>query len=81
MIVVYAGNENGFVEITLLMFQSGSKSGDYHSDMNVVNFSKWFEEMLIPNLPKNSIVVLDYCHTITCYVYSTQVQIAGNQKC
>jgi transposase len=37
----------------------GSKSGDYHDDMNNVNFERWLRTQLIPNLPPNSVLVLD----------------------
>ncbi len=41
------------------MFDSKRRTGDYHGQMNWMNFSKWFEEQLIPNIPKRSIVILD----------------------
>lgn len=37
----------------------GVKSGDYHDDMNYQNFSTWLKNMLLPNLPPNSVVILD----------------------
>lgn len=49
----------GFLEQCLLIFKSGSKSGDYHDDMNAENYGKWVMEKLIPNLPDNSVVVID----------------------
>ena len=33
LIVVHTGSDNGFAENVLLNFQSGSKSGDCHSDI------------------------------------------------
>lgn len=59
LIVVHAGGQEGFVNGSLLIFKSKSKSGDYHDDMNFHNFKKWTEEKLVPNLPANSVVVLD----------------------
>lgn len=35
------------------------KTGDYHTSMNFANFSKWLLEMFLPNLPSNSVVLLD----------------------
>ncbi|XP_031335611.1 uncharacterized protein LOC116165367 [Photinus pyralis] len=58
-IIVHAGGHSGFVEDGLLIFKSHSKSGDYHDDMNHTNFMQWLEKQLIPNLPANSIVVMD----------------------
>lgn len=44
LIIVNGGGKNGFVDNSLLVFKSGSKSGDYHDDMNFNNFSKWLKE-------------------------------------
>lgn len=59
LIIVNGGGKNGFVDNSLLVFKSGSKSGDYHDDMNFNNFSKWLKEHYLPNLPPNSVIVLD----------------------
>lgn len=58
-IIVHAGSENGFVPNALLIFKSGTKSGDYHDDMNFQNYEKWLRNQLIPNLPRESVVVVD----------------------
>lgn len=57
VIIVHAGDLNGFIPNGLLIFKSKCKSGDYHDDMNHTNFM--LEKQLIPNLPPNSIVVMD----------------------
>lgn len=59
LILVHAGGENGFIENAYLKFKSNSKSGDYHSQMNYTNYKKWLQEKLIPNLPSNSVLVID----------------------
>lgn len=59
LIIVHGGGCNGFVDNALLIFTSGCKSGDYHDEMNFENFSKWLREQYLPNLPPNSVVVLD----------------------
>ena len=41
------------------MFNPGSASGDYHGQMDGGNFEKWYKEKLLPNLPPNSIIVMD----------------------
>ena len=53
IIVVHAGNRRGFIP--------GAKSttGDYHSEMDRRNFTKWLEEKLLPNLEEPSAIVLD----------------------
>lgn len=59
LIIVHAGGQGGFIDGALLIFNSKSKTGDYHTDMNFVNFSKWTREKLLPNLPPNSVIVMD----------------------
>ena len=41
-------------------FSIAAKTGAYHDDMNYDNFSKWVQNMLLPNMSTNSVVVLDY---------------------
>ncbi|XP_050508858.1 uncharacterized protein LOC126886060 [Diabrotica virgifera virgifera] len=59
LIIVHAGGENGFVKNAYLKFKSNTKTGDYHSEMNYENYKKWLQEMLIPNLPPRSVLVVD----------------------
>jgi transposase len=58
-VIVHAGSEAGFVPNALAMFKSGSKSGDYHDDMNFENYQKWLRTQLIPNLPARSVLLVD----------------------
>lgn len=59
LIVVHAGSESGFVPGAALVFRSGLATGDYHGQMNRDNFEKWLLEKLLPNIPPESVVVLD----------------------
>ncbi|KAJ8915919.1 hypothetical protein NQ315_015534 [Exocentrus adspersus] len=59
LIIVHGGSDKGFVPNASLIFKAGQASGDYHGQMNYDNFSKWLTEKLLPNIPPNSIVVLD----------------------
>ncbi|XP_046971055.1 uncharacterized protein LOC124538094 [Vanessa cardui] len=59
VVIVHAGHEAGFIPNALLTFKAGSKSGDYHDNMNYENYEKWFRTQLIPNLPPKSVVVVD----------------------
>lgn len=59
LIIIHAGGSMGFIPGCLQIFKSGSTSGDYHDEMNSVNYEKWITEKLIPNLPPNSVVVTD----------------------
>ncbi|XP_022824365.1 uncharacterized protein LOC111354941 [Spodoptera litura] len=59
LILVHAGSRSGFLDGAKLLFKAGTVTGDYHGQMNNVNFEKWANEMLLPNLPSNSVVVMD----------------------
>ena len=59
VIMVHAGSETGFVPNALLIFKAGAKSGDYHQNMNFNNYEKWLRSQLMPNLPPNSVIVVD----------------------
>ena len=59
LILVHAITENGWVEGAQLVFEAKKRTGDYHGQMNWVNFSKWFETQLLPNIAPESIVILD----------------------
>ena len=59
IIVVHAGSSNGFVPGALLTYKSRSTTGDYHSEMDGKNFTKWLEEMLLANLEEPSAIVMD----------------------
>ncbi|MCP3684075.1 MAG: hypothetical protein GY861_15445 [bacterium] len=57
--MVHAITKDGWVNNAELVFDSKRRTGDYHGQMNWENFSKWFQTQLIPNIPGNSIVILD----------------------
>ncbi|GBP23220.1 hypothetical protein EVAR_82385_1 [Eumeta japonica] len=59
LVIVHAGGEAGFVPNALLTFKAGTKSGDYHDNMNSENYERWLRTKLIPNLPPNSVVIVD----------------------
>lgn len=65
-IIVHAGGEMGFIPNAQLIFKSQSQAADYHNEMNRDNFKKWLEEKLLPNLPPQSIIVMDNAsyHTV-----------------
>lgn len=42
-----------------LIFKAGLATGDYHGQMNEGNFMKWLTEKLLPNIPPQSVIVLD----------------------
>ena len=58
-IIINAITRNGWVPNAKVVFKSTKKTGDYHGQMNGELFDKWFVEQLIPNIPINSIIVMD----------------------
>ena len=38
---------------------SKTKSADYHDEMNGKHFTEWFEKQLLPNIPPQSVIILD----------------------
>jgi hypothetical protein len=58
-IILHASGEEGFIPKALMVFKSGSKSGDCHGNMNFSNYEKWLKTKLIPNLPPSSVLVTD----------------------
>jgi len=58
LIILHAGSEDGFVPNGLLCFTSKNTT-DYHEEMDGVKFRKWFEDQLLPNIPPNSVILMD----------------------
>jgi len=58
-ILVHAITENGWVNGAELVFEAKKRTGDYHGQMNWDNFSTWFKNQLLPNIPPRAIVILD----------------------
>ena len=59
LIILNAITHSGWVDGAKLVFKSTKKTGDYHGQMNWELFKKWFAEMLLPNIPKRSLIVMD----------------------
>lgn len=59
LIIINAITKSGWVSGAKLVFKSTRKTGDYHGQMNWDLFKKWFTEMLLPNIPKNSLIIMD----------------------
>lgn len=59
LIIMNAMTKDGWVPEAKTVFKSTKKTGDYHGQMNATIFQKWFKEKLIPNIPKNSYIILD----------------------
>lgn len=59
LIVINAITKDGWVPGAKLVFKSTKKTGDYHGQMNLELFSKWFKNQLLMNIPKNSLIIMD----------------------
>lgn len=59
LIIINAITKSGWVPSAKLVFKSTRKTGDYHGQMNWNLFSKWFSEMLLPNIPESSLIIMD----------------------
>ena len=58
LIILHAGTKHGFVPNAALVFQA-KNDGDYHKQMTSVVFDEWFRNQLLPNIPRNSVIVMD----------------------
>jgi hypothetical protein len=59
LIIVNAISSQGWIDGAKLVFQAKRKTGDYHGQMNAELFQKWFRERLLPNIPNNSLIIMD----------------------
>lgn len=59
LIILNAITKDGWVPNSKFVFKASKKTGDYHTNMNWDNFSKWFQEKLLKNIPENSLIIMD----------------------
>ncbi len=59
LIIINAITEKGWVPDAKLVFRSRKRTGDYHGQMNHDLFAQWFEEQLLVNIPKKSLIIMD----------------------
>ena len=70
LIIINAITKSGWVSGSKLVFKSTRKTGDYHGQINFELFKKWFSEMLLLNIPENSLIIMDnapYHNTLSEY--------------
>jgi hypothetical protein len=58
-IFVHIRSKDDFLPGAQLAYKANSRSGDYHGQMNYDDFFQWITHKVIPNLPPNSVVVMD----------------------
>lgn len=68
LIIVNAVTKYGWVKGAELIFEAKKRTGDYHGQMNWDNFSVWFTKQLLPNIPANSLIILDNARYHNVYV-------------
>lgn len=59
LIIMNAITKDGWVPGAKVTFKSTRKTGDYHGQMNQEIFTKWFREKLLPNIPADSLIIMD----------------------
>ena len=59
LIILHAGHCKGWVPGCELVFRSKTKSEDYHDEMNTQHFMEWFEHSFLPQLPPQSLIIVD----------------------
>ena len=70
LIIMNAITRDGWVPGAKIVFKSTRKTGDYHGQMNEELFQKWFIDRLAPNIPCNSLIIMDnasYHNVLTDY--------------
>jgi len=72
---------DGWVPSAKVVFKSTRKTGDYHGQMNLELFQKWFVEKLLPNIPKKSIIIMDNAtyHNVLSE-YSAPIPTSSKEK-
>ena len=58
MVILHAGHKGGFIPVAGEVFKAHSATVDYHGEMNHQMRLKWLNTV-IPNLPPNSVLVMD----------------------
>lgn len=58
---MHALMEEGLLEDTFLILEAKKSKGDYHQQFDHQVFQQWFQEQLLPHLPKRCLIVIDRC--------------------
>lgn len=59
LIIVNAIARSGWIPHAQLIFKASKKTGDYHGSMNRNVFRQWVTDQLLPNIPENSLIIMD----------------------
>ncbi|XP_054276557.1 uncharacterized protein LOC128995564 [Macrosteles quadrilineatus] len=82
LIIVHAGGEDGFIPNTFLQWKASQSTGDYHKNMNTVNYEKWVQEKLLPNLKPRSVIIIDNAsyHNVTLDKIPTKSSLKADMQ-
>ncbi len=81
LIIINAITEEGWVSGAKLTFKSTKRTGDYHGQMNLELFTKWFENQLLPNIPEKSLIIMDNASYHNCLAsYSAPTSSCKKEK-
>ncbi|XP_054281278.1 uncharacterized protein LOC128998948 [Macrosteles quadrilineatus] len=82
LIIVHAGGEDGFIPNTFLQWKASQSTGDYHKNMNTVNYEKWVQEKLSPNLKPRSVIIIDNAsyHNVTLDKIPTKSSLKADMQ-
>lgn len=58
---MHALMEEGLLEDTCLIVEAQKAKGDDHQQFDHQVFQRWFQEQLLPQLPKRCLIVMDRC--------------------
>ncbi|XP_045112603.1 uncharacterized protein LOC123505423 isoform X2 [Portunus trituberculatus] len=62
-VIVHAGGEKGFVSGGLHVFKPQINNRGHYKDMVTPQcFQIWFKDQLLPNIPNNSLIIMDSAH-------------------
>lgn len=59
LIIMNAISQDGWIPGARNIFRSSRNTGDYHGQMDAEKFHKWFLEKLLPNIPSESLIIMD----------------------
>jgi len=80
LIIVNAIGRDGWINDADLVFQAKKRTGDYHGQMNWDNFSRWFSTQLLPNIPQESMIILDNARYHNVYVEDSTLPNSTSSK-
>ena len=79
LIIINAITSKGWVPGAQLTFKSSRKTGDYHGQMNHELFTKWFIKELLPNIPKESLIIMDNASYHNALSDDSPLQVAAKK--